>query len=151
MAELNLLPIGVIGTSLVGGSDLLFHFHFSFRKLCRVPPITVVSSAIKGSILLYLGFFSYSIPTFLLLITLFAHSWLSLNLISSGVEFEGLCYLSAGVPAHKSPAGYNVSNPQMLASPLTLTGSLVHHLMKDKMTCAHIRPSCNNNYYIPIL
>lgn len=61
------------------------------------------------------------------------------TLISSGVEIEGLCYLTAGVPAPKSPADYNVSNPQMLASPLTLTGSR----MKDKMTCADIRPSCH--------
>lgn len=32
-------------------------------------------------------------------------------LISSGVEIEGLWYLTAGVPAHTSPVDYNVFNP----------------------------------------
>lgn len=144
MAEFNLLPIGFIGASFVGGSDsfmklLLFHFKHWFRKLCSVPPITVVSSAIKVSILLYPFFFLIpSLRFFPESHSVHTRGFLS-TLISSGVEIEGLCYSTAGVPAPKSPADYNVSNPQMLASPLTLTGSR----MKDKMTCADIRPSCH--------
>lgn len=136
MAEFNLLPIGFIVASLVGGSDffmklLLFHFKHWFRKLCRVPPITVVSSAIKGSILLYLFFFLIqSLRFFPWSHSVHTRGFLS-TLISSGVEIEGSCYSTAGVPAHESPTDYNVSNPQMLASPLTPTGSLARRLMKD--------------------
>lgn len=41
------------------------------------------------------------------------------TLRSSGVEIEGLCFSTAGVPAHMSPVDYNVFNPSTLASPLT--------------------------------
>lgn len=38
---------------------------------------------------------------------------------SSGVEIEGLCYSTAGVPAHMSPVDYNLFNASRLASSLT--------------------------------